>query len=314
MKAKSRKRRFIPSESNHVYQRSVNGEIIFYDREDFLMFYMIVSVFAGKRKVRILEMCLMPDHIHILVDADSREVMADFIRDCTSVFVREYNESIGRKGRLFHKSFGSAPKQGSKKMRSVIVYIGNNPVEKELCMHAEDYQWNFLSYMVSSNPFSENVPVRRRSRRLLRCMKRTNAAVKAGCYLNYRQLYDMFSGLSESDARILTDHVVSAYFAFDTDGLLKYYDDWKQMLDAMHSTSGSEHDMMEAWHSKSDLIYARMTSYIRETLKIWPVRQVVAFPIGRRMQLATELKLHTGASLYEISRFLHLNLSASNKQ
>lgn len=310
MKAKSRKRRFIPSECNHVYQRSVNGEIIFYDREDFLMFYMIVSVFAGKRKVRILEMCLMPDHIHILMEAESREVMADFIRDCTSVFVREYNTSIGRKGRLFHKSFGSAPKQGSKKMRSVIVYIGNNPVEKELCAGAEDYQWNFLAYMASSGPFSPRVPIRKRSRRLLRCMKRTDAAAKAGDYLNYRQMYDMFSGLSEMDAQLLTDHIVKAYDPFDKDGLMSYYDDWTQMIEAMHSTAGSEHDLVEKWYSKSDRIYLSMISYIKEVLEIRPVRKVLALPVGRRMELAAALKLHTGASLYDVGKFLHLRLSA----
>ena len=308
MSVKSRKRRFIPCECNHVYQRSVNGEIIFYDREDFLMFYMIVSVFARKRNILLLEMCLMYDHVHLLVEAESREAMADFVRDCTSVFVREYNTSIGRNGQLFHKSFGSAPKQGAKKMRSVIVYIGNNPVEKDLCSEAAEYQWNFLSYMVSSNPFSQDVPARKRSRALLRCMKRANAAMQAGDYLNYKQLYDMFSGLSESDSKLLTDYIVTLYNPFDERRLLSYYDDLGQMLDAMRSTAGSEHDLVEKWYTRSDVIYTSMISYVKDTLKVWPVRKVMTLPVGKRMQLAADLKLHTGASLHEIGKFLHLRL------
>ena len=87
------------------------------------MCYMIMSVLAKKHNIKLLQLCIMVDHIHILLESASCESMAAFIRDYTSVFVREYNNSIGRKGQLFHKSFGNAPKQGAKKMRSVIVYI-----------------------------------------------------------------------------------------------------------------------------------------------------------------------------------------------
>ena len=60
-----KKRRFIPMECNHVYQRGASGFNIFYDREDFLVCYMILSVVAQKRNVKIVEMCFMFDHVHI---------------------------------------------------------------------------------------------------------------------------------------------------------------------------------------------------------------------------------------------------------
>ena len=83
-----RRRRFLPGECSHIYQRTVQGVNIFYDREDYLVFYMIISVSARKFKVKIIKMCLMIDHIHILVEADSCKEMADFVRHYTSVFVR----------------------------------------------------------------------------------------------------------------------------------------------------------------------------------------------------------------------------------
>ena len=58
----------------------------------------------------------------------------------TSWFVREYNSFSGRTGKLFKKNYGSAPKSDSKKIRSCINYIGNNPVEKSLCERAQDYR------------------------------------------------------------------------------------------------------------------------------------------------------------------------------
>ncbi len=303
---KRRGRRFIENECNHIYQRTVGGVNLFYDREDFLVFYMIVSVMVRKYKVYLLEMCLMVDHIHILLEADNLETMADFVRDYTSVFAREYNLSVGRNGQLFYKSYGSAPKKGAKRTRSTIVYIGNNPVEKSLCAKAEDYRWNFLKYIVSRNPFSECLPIRRHSRSLSRAIRIVNASARSCNYLNYTQMYRMFHGLKSSDKEILTDHIISEYSPFSNDRLLKYYDHYSQMLDAMHSTSGAEHDIKEFRRVGSDQIYIDMISYLRNNLSVYPVRKVITMPNARKLELAALLKMHTGATMFELSKFLHL--------
>ena len=306
MCAKKKSRRFVPNVCNHVYQRSVGGYNIFYDREDYLLCFMILSVIAKKRNVKILEICFMVNHIHILVASDTCEQLADFIRDYTSVYMMEYNASIGRSGKLFHKSFGSAPKCGSKKMRSVIVYIGNNPVEKNLCRFAEDYRWNFLRYFVDAHPFSKELTSRRHSRKLERCMKRVRAAAEVGSYMNYIQLYDMFSQLSEIEAEYLTDYIIVKYFPFDRDGLLAYYDDWHQMIEAIHSSAGSEYDIAEKWYTKSDEIFSRMTAIVKEKFNICPARKVITLPNNQKLLVMEELKKSTSATLYEISRFLHV--------
>ena len=166
-----RRRRFVDGECNHIYQRTLNGFNIFYDLEDYLVFYMILSTSARKFRVRVLKICLMVDHIHILLEADSCQEMSEFVRYYSSVFVREFNDSIGRNGQLMYKSFGSAPKKGDKKTRSAIVYIGNNPVEKKICANAEEYRWNFIAYLDNDNPFSQNIPPRSRRRILRKAMK-----------------------------------------------------------------------------------------------------------------------------------------------
>lgn len=306
MKQIKRRRRFVPEACNHVYQRSVGGYNIFYDDEDFLMCYMILSVMAKKHGVKVVKVCFMFDHIHILLECESPAVMAAFIRDYTSTFVHEYNTSLGRKGQLFHKSFGSAPKQGSKKMRSVIVYIGNNPVEKDLCRYAEEYRWNFLKYMMNPVASKSEVPAQRCSRRLYRCMRRVKATAKVGAYMNYTQIYDLFSGLSGDERESLIDFIIKEYFPFDENIILALYDDWRQVIDAMHSSAGSEYDLKEKWYSKSDAVYQEMCAYIKEKLHIWPVRKVVQLPCAQKAFIFDELKKHTSASDYELNKFLHL--------
>ena len=313
MCAKKRVRRFIPRECNHVYQRTVKGWNIFYDREDYLMCYMILSVVAKSLNVKILKICFMYDHIHILIDADSREKMAAFVRDYLSVFVREYNSSLGRKGQLFYKSFGSAPKQGNKKMRSVIVYIGNNPVEKHLCNYAEEYRWNFLMYMVEPFHFSQEIPARKRCRSLARCIKRVKASSEVGCYLNYKQLYNMFSSLTDVEAEYLTDYIIMSYSPFDKERLLSFYDDWKQMIESMHCSTGSEYDIVEKWYSKSDRIYNDMVMYVKSHLNLTKVREVTVLPVLQKRKLMADLMRCTGATHFEVCKFLHMDASSSVK-
>ena len=306
METKDRKRRFINNECNHIYQRTVNGFLIFYDREDYLVSYMILSVMARKYSVTLLKICFMIDHIHLLIDAPSREIMAAFMRDYSSVFIHEYNVSIGRSGQMLHKSYGSAPKKGDKKTRSTIIYIGNNPVEKKLCIRAEDYRWNFLKYFVEACPFSVRISLAESSRPLRRCIKIVKSTSRSNVYLNYTILRDMFGTLSESEQEYLTDYMIMSYFPFDKDRLLSYYEDWNQMVEAMHSTAGSEHDIKEVFSSGSDRIYDEMVRYIKDEKMICPVRSVTVLPFEQKMILFNELRIHTGATPYEIKKFLHM--------
>ena len=281
---------------------------LFYDFEDFLIFFMIVSVTARKYGVRLLQMCLMIDHVHLLVLTESLAKLADFVRDYSSVFARDYNASVGRRGQLFNKSYGSAPKKGEKRTRSTIVYIGNNPVEKKICSKAEDYRWNFLKYIVCKYPFSRKMLVKEHSRQLARAIKIVNAASKESKYLNYTQLYRVFSTLQGFEKDILVDHIISTYYPFDDAELLRYYDSYEQMLDAMHSTSGAEYDIREMISQGSDMIYWEMIKYLKGEFPNIPVRSHIMLPDDQKLILLNKLRVHTGATVFEASKFLHLKM------
>ena len=115
----------------------------------------------------------------------------------------------------------------------------------------------------------------------------------------------MFERLSEADKEYLTDYIIKSYPLIDADRLWTYYRNWNQMVEAMHSTTGSEHDIKEDYSKGSDLIYLDMIKYLSEK-GFNPVRSVITLPLDQKVQLAHELRLHTGADLYEIKKFLHI--------
>ena len=305
---KYKKRRFIPGECMHIYQRAVNGYIIFYDLEDFLVFYTIFSTFARLYKVRILEMCIMTNHVHILISADDLDEVSRFVMRYTSVFVREYNDAIGRRGPLFHKSFGSAPKKGGKSIRSTIVYIGNNPVEKELSATAEGYRWTFFRYMKQDGVAS--ISLRKMNYRLQKACKYVDMMRARSTYLNYAQLRKIMKGMTLEEKNILADHIIMAYFPFDVDALLSFYNSYEDMLIAMRSTSGKDYDIKETYLPEPDTIYHKMADVLRNNGFCNDgnlLRTLTVAADAEKFRVAQLLRSHTGATVQQISRFLHFD-------
>lgn len=303
---KYKKRKFTPRECLHIYQRTINGFNIFYDREDALVFYTIFSVLSKFYKVKVLALCLMVDHVHSLLSSENLSSISDFIRHYTSLFVSEYNQSIGRHGPLFHKSFGSAPKVGGKKVRSTIVYIGNNPVEKMLCSKAEEYRWNFLAYLECDNPFSTYKPSSSFSMKLRRAFAEAKGTHFRNIYLTYRQVRRMFDGLSEDESELLTDYIISLYLPIDKDMLMSYYASCYDMLNAMCSTAGGEYDVREVFNPGSDKIYEQMAKYVQDELQMLPARKVIMLPSEIKLEVACLLSNRLASSRNEASKFLHL--------
>lgn len=296
----------------HIYQRTESGYNIFYDLEDSLVFYTVFSVISRKYDLKISGLCLMIDHIHGLVMAEDEKVVSAFVSHYTSVFVKLYNEDVGRGGRLFERSYGRACKTGTKKIRTAIAYLLNNPVEKRLCRRAEEYRWNFLAYAVSGYPFSEPKPVRYTSKALRKSMKEVSSSASEGRYLNYVQLRRMYNSLSQSDREVLTDHIISTYNVIDYEMLISYYGSYENLLIAVNSNTGSEYDIKEVYHKGSDTVYHDMISCVRHRLMIQHVRSVTVMDVDSRLSIASSLQRYTSGTLKQICRFLHLKACPVN--
>ena len=307
---KYKKRRFVPGECMHVYQRAVKGFNIFYDLEDYLVFYTIFATVARQYNVTLMELCIMIDHIHVLMSSRSLNEISRFVMHYTSMFVREYNADVGRKGPLFHKSFGSAPKRGSKSIRTTIVYIGNNPVEKNLCCSPEQYFWNFLAFYANEN--YGHVPVRALSRKMKVLFKEVRDLKEKSAYLGYARLRRMFLKLDDVEREVLAKHIIREYFPFDRESLLSYYDSYDDMIHAMRSTSGSEYDIKEKYSPESGTVYGDMIGmvkrYLGQNRQTVQTRKVTMLPLDEKIRLAQKLKIQTSATTRQLEKFLNMEV------
>lgn len=303
-----KKRKFYRGITNHVYQRTVDGEQLFYCLEDCLVFYTIFSVCARTAEIEVLEICIMHNHIHSLITAESIEQLSSFVDHYTSWFVREYNTYVNRKGKLFKKNFGSAPKWEEKKLRSAIIYIGNNPVEKHFCKRAIEHRWNFLAYKGCSHPFSEKLSKRRVSKTLQKALKEVNLMVKLNLPLKYAQTIRLLEKLTLKERDQLTDYIIHSYSPIDYERLSAHFKSYESMLAAMESTTGDDFDINERRDGFSLTAFNEMMRYMERSMKKHEVRKVTAFSLDKKMQLRHELHCNTSATEYQICNFLHMKI------
>ena len=291
---------------NHTYQRPIDGDVIFYSISDHLVFFTIFCTVAPRYQVRVLRLCQMPDHVHGSLVAQRKSDLYSFVRDYTSAFVREHNETCHRAGPFFQSPFGSAPKHGDKKARSNFIYLDNNPVERKLCEKAEQYRWNYLAYAWSDHPFSEPYRPRNATKALKRAVSVVKKRHAAGQYLPYALLQRLFGPLDRKEQEQLVDIIISSYSVIEHEEVIRYFDSPEDMLRAIHSTTGSEHDINEKFIGTDDRWHARMGNILMRQYKLKDIHEMLAFPNDRKYELFLLLRRETLAPAEQIAIFLRM--------
>lgn len=301
-------RRCLSGILNHCYQRTKRGEVLFYTVSDYLVFFMQFCVAARKRDVRVLALCLMPDHIHHSTVPMRKKDLSSFVQDYSSQFVCEFNRICRREGSLFQRPFGSAPKVGAKKGRTNLIYVWNNPVERQLCEKAEAYRWNFLAYAGSTHPFSEKLVLSHSSKAMRRAVAEVKAQFHAGHALTYHRLQCLFHVLDKKEKAQLVDFIISTYNVIDYDEAFRYFDGASDALAAAHASTGSEHDLNEVFVGKSDAVYTRLTRVIMREVRPDDIHGILSGSPEERFRLLKLLRSKTDVPTEQIAKYLHLVL------
>ena len=300
-----RQRRFSGGHPEHIYIRGVRKQVLFFDTIDRLVYYTRYAVTVKKKNVKTLALTIMYDHLHGLCIFEETTEMSDVIRDHLSCFAREYNSDAERTGPLFECAFGSAPKESVKKTRSAIIYIGNNQVEKGLCEKAEDCRWSFVAYLNSDHPYSEIMDRNHISDKLRLAISCIDSRCKANIPLSYHALRSFYSGLNEQETEQLTDYIVVSYYPVDRQAVLSYFDgDYNTFLTALHSTTGNDYDIREDYSVNSHQKIAHMIKLCASSSFKDNIKRIQTVKIDRKGVIAAILQERTGASLYEIRKFL----------
>ncbi|MBQ6291620.1 MAG: transposase [Bacteroidales bacterium] len=246
---------FKEGSAHHLYLKALKGNVLFYRTEDYIFFLTLLSVLARRYGIGIEALCIMFNHVHIFVKAADIRVFKAFCRDLQSIFSKEYNKEYFQKGKLMMRS-GYAPKSSSKSVLSCLIYIVNNPVAGHLTKTALEYKWNLLAFFQSDHPFSDRLVKSSCRLRMREAARMVDYCHRQGKQLNYPMLKCIFKDLTPKEKLTITDYIINLYNPIDKESFLKRFGDWNTAVIAFESTTGSEHDVPEAWEDYS--IYLNM--------------------------------------------------------
>ena len=229
----------------HICQLSADKGIIFYSTADILVYYTIVSVKCLKEGIKPLAFTIMFNHTHLEAPFRTDRQMASFMNSTGSTFAKGYNLHYSISGPVFNHNYNRSSKFGDKRIRDTFIYIGNNGKEKLPSIKAEDYKYNFIKYLNSTHPFSEEIDFRTTSPQLLHLMEEVVKKRRKLQPLNYGFFGEEYDSLCEKERLQLTDFIISSFFFLDKEKILSLYGSYENILTAMNAVSGSEHDFKD---------------------------------------------------------------------
>ena len=130
----------------HVMMRGVNRQLIFRDNEDRAFFLTAVKRSKEKDHFRLHAFCLMPNHVHLLIEQAEEPLGTVFKRIGVS-YAGWYNRKYERVGHLFQDRFRSENVEDDRYYMTVLRYILYNPVKAGMVSEPGLYRWSsYLAY------------------------------------------------------------------------------------------------------------------------------------------------------------------------
>ena len=125
----------------HVMMRGVNRQAIFENDGDRLHFMSVLKECKEISGFRLHAFCLMPNHLHFLIEPAGEPLDLVFRRIGIRYAVW-YNRKHQRAGHLFQDRFRSENVENDLYYMTVLRYILQNPMKAGLELHLGTYRWS----------------------------------------------------------------------------------------------------------------------------------------------------------------------------
>lgn len=163
-----------PNKFYHIYNRGVNGEVIFKSDRNFD--YFLTKVFDKLNPVcEVYAYCLLPNHFHLLVKIKSEKEVESLVKVLNldkaetglhaprNIFSKQFskifnsysqafNKENNRHGALIESPFKRKEIDSGEYLRKVIIYIHRNPQDHEIVDDFKAYHYSSFNIILSENP------------------------------------------------------------------------------------------------------------------------------------------------------------------
>jgi putative transposase len=143
--------------------RGEHNENIFKEKGDYEMFLDLMKKYQEQYGIKIFAFCLMPDHLHLLVEMEKGPVgapqeenvsfqnISDFMQGLNNNYTKYFNGRYERKGHLFRERFKSAVIEKQSSLLKMTAYLHLNPQRMGLSAETNDYPYSSYQMYLYNN-------------------------------------------------------------------------------------------------------------------------------------------------------------------
>ena len=230
-----------------------------------------------------------------------------FVNELTSIFALMYNKRYHRKGQLFKKSFGSAPKIHDDEIVDAVIYVSNNPIPKSAVEHAVEYRWNFLAYLESPHPFSDPLDKLNMSDAMRQSISMVERQHGSNKYLTYKILDEIMVSLDPKEREQLVDYIILEYNIVDYGFIRQKWETLYKLSTVLEAVRGSDYETAEDYSKEDYHHYYQMNAvalgygFDLEKMRF----DTDGFDESDACLLRREFQRRVSASPMEIDKYLH---------
>jgi len=125
----------------HIINRGNQKQSIFLEKLDFENYLEILKHYKNKYYFKLYAYCLMPNHIHLIIDVRKTNDLAKIMQGLTQVYSVWFNNKYNKVGRLWQGRFKSMLIQKDKYLIDCLIYIELNPVRANIISSPGEYTW-----------------------------------------------------------------------------------------------------------------------------------------------------------------------------
>jgi len=140
---RSRKKLSKASLISHITQRAAGREMLFVEDDDYLSMLSLMKELSKKYAIIIYAFCLMPNHMHLLLQPE-HDNLSEFMRDLCGQYAKRFNRCYERKGHLFGGPFRQSIVNDESYFLAASLYIHLNPANTGLVRDPGQYRYSSL--------------------------------------------------------------------------------------------------------------------------------------------------------------------------
>jgi putative transposase len=148
-------RYFIPNMPQHVIQRGVNRQAVFFSAQDYALYLDTLRAAASRYDCSIHAFVLMTNHTHLLITPGSGRSIPLLMQAMGRGYVQTLNRQYNRTGTLWQGRYKASLVQDDAYLLTCYRYIELNPVRAGMVRHPGDYPHS--SYRHNANGKSDSL-------------------------------------------------------------------------------------------------------------------------------------------------------------